>query len=343
MKQKKLGVLIAGIGGASLGTEILKCLLLAGRYKVYGCDISNLAFGHYQEGFEKTFVVDRTSYTESILTICDKENINFIIPGGEEPMILLAESALKIEQQEIRLVANSPEVIKRLSDKKKCFETLSKLGFEIPLTVVITKSNDLDEMIFPCIVKPATGSGGSNFIFFALNKTEAVFYAKYLSNNGKIPLAQEYIPENEGEFTVGVLSLPNKKIACSIALKRVFNSKLSVFSKTENGLISSGYSQGLIDNFPEIRAIAEEIAIAVESIGPINIQGRVKNGTLVPFEINPRFSASTYLRAMAGINEPDIYLQYLSEGSLQKPQKIQTGYYLRSLSEVFVGKDGVKG
>ena len=30
-------VLSAGIGGASIGTEILKCLLDANRYDVYGC------------------------------------------------------------------------------------------------------------------------------------------------------------------------------------------------------------------------------------------------------------------------------------------------------------------
>jgi carbamoyl-phosphate synthase large subunit len=40
-------VLVAGIGGASLGTEILKALQLAGRYELFGCDISPMAFGHY--------------------------------------------------------------------------------------------------------------------------------------------------------------------------------------------------------------------------------------------------------------------------------------------------------
>lgn len=54
MRSKKIRVLIAGIGGASLGTEILKSLLLnEERYDIFGCDISALAFGHYQYGFQK--------------------------------------------------------------------------------------------------------------------------------------------------------------------------------------------------------------------------------------------------------------------------------------------------
>ena len=52
----KLNILIAGIGGASLGTEILKSLLLVKeRYRVFGCDISPFAFGHFQNDFESTF------------------------------------------------------------------------------------------------------------------------------------------------------------------------------------------------------------------------------------------------------------------------------------------------
>lgn len=340
--EQKNNVLIAGIGGASLGTEILKSISLAGRYKIYGCDISELAYGHYQKGFADTFIVDPDNYIESVLEVCHKADVNFIIPGGEEPMILLSGGAKKFTDEGICLAANSPEVIKLNSNKIKCFQNLSELGFQVPLTKYVTQLSDLDEMIYPCVVKPATGSGGSSFVFLAANKDEASLYLEYLSKNEKIAIVQEYIPEDEGEFTIGVLSLPNRQVACSVALKRIFNSKLSVFSKGKVGLISSGYTQGLIDEFPDICAVAEKIAIAIQSEGPINVQGRVKNGVLVPFEINPRFSASTYLRALAGINEVDIYLQYLATGSFEKPQAVHAGYYLRSLSEVFVSTDGIK-
>lgn len=51
-------VLIAGLAGASLGTEILKCLTVVEGYEVFGCDISPLAYGLYDSHLQKAFVVD---------------------------------------------------------------------------------------------------------------------------------------------------------------------------------------------------------------------------------------------------------------------------------------------
>jgi carbamoyl-phosphate synthase large subunit len=132
-------------------------------------------------------------------------------------------------------------------------------------------------------------------------------------------------------------------VAGSIAMKRIFESKLSVALKSKVGLISSGYSQGLIDHFPELQTTAEKIADAIDSIGPINIQARVRGGRLIPFEINPRFSASTYMRAMAGFNEIDIYLRYLTNQSVTETPVLKPGYYLRTLDQAFVSKDELVG
>ena len=335
-------VLVAGIGGASLGTELLKCLRLAGRYRVFGCDISPLAFGHYQEGCEKTFCVDRQRYLESVLEVCLSVGVKFLIPGGEEPMRLLGEAREELTTAGVRLAMNSPEVVHTCSDKEQTVEALRAHGFDLPLTLRPQGSEDLEAMTFPCVVKPSRDSGGSSFVFVADDAHDARLYLHYLAKNGKRALVQEYLPEDEGEFTIGVLSLPDGRVASSIALKRCFPCKLSVQLRTRSVLISSGYSQGIIDDFPEHRATAERIARALGSTGPLNIQGRVRAGVLVPFEINPRFSASSYLRALAGRNEVDIYLQYLATGRLEPLPSVKAGYYLRSLSETYVSRDELR-
>jgi carbamoyl-phosphate synthase large subunit len=319
----------------------LKCLLSAGRYEVFGCDISRYAFGHYIQGFARTFLVDRKNYTESVIEVCREVKANCIIPGGEEPLVLLAKSSAQLSREAIHLAANSPPIIATFTDKKAAFETLRSLGFTIPLTLTVQKPPDLDKMVFPCIVKPSTGSGGSSFVLAAEDKDEAWLHVSYLIKNGKQALVQEYLRPDEGEFTVGVLSLPNGHLVGSIALRRMLDAKLSVLSRGEAGVISSGYSQGLIDDFPQVREVAEKIAVAIGSTGPLNVQGRVKDGVLIPFEINPRFSASTYLRAMAGFNEVDLYLQFITEGVAPPASPIRPGYYLRGLSEVYVGRDQV--
>ncbi len=333
---------MAGVGGASLGTEIVKCLTLANRYLVFGCDISGYAYGHYMDGCESTFVADRDRYVESIIEICRQARIDCIVPGGEEPTVLLGRARAELAASGIQLAANSAGVVADFSDKGTTFEILGRLGFATPLTTRVGQFADLDAMSFPCVVKPAVGSGGSSFVFLAENKDEAWLCASYSIANGKQVIVQEYLPLDEGEFTVGVLSQPDGAVVGSIALRKLFDSKLSVLIKGKFGLISSGYSQGLIDDFPAVRALAERMAVAIGSTGPINIQGRIKDGVFVPFEINPRFSASTYLRAKAGFNELDLYLQYILHGIAPVVGPLRAGYYLRSLSEVYVPKNEVK-
>ena len=167
-------------------------------------------------------------------------------------------------------------------------------------------------------------------------------YADHIHRSGGTPVAQEYIGLEEGEFTVGVLSFGDGTEAGSIALRRSLDAKLSVMSRGRGGLVSSGYSQGYIGDFPAIRERAESMARAVGSRGALNIQGRVRAGELIPFEVNPRLSASTYLRALAGFNEVDILLQHAAFAHVPPPYAIREGWYLRSLTERYVAPEEVR-
>lgn len=335
-------VLIAGIGGASLGTEIFKSLRHSGNYYIYGSDISPYAYGLYEEGFVKTYVVDKGKYIEDILNICKKEKIDAIIPGGEEPLFLLCNQKDLFDQEGVFLAINSKEVIELCNNKIKTFDFLREKDFPVPITKLIAGEEDLKGFNYPCIIKPSTGSGGSVFTYLAEDEEEALLYVSYLRKRSKNAIVQEYIPHDQGEYTVGVLSLPNGKIVGSIALRRFFNSKLSYLTKYDDRIISSGYSQGLIDDFKNIRIQAEKMALEINSRGPLNIQGRLKNGVFYPFELNARFSASTYLRTMAGFNELDIFLQVLFGHKLALSEEIQYGYYFRSLEEKYVSAKGIK-
>ncbi len=345
MAAKPAKVLVAGIGGASLGTEIIKCLKLAGRYAIYGCDISKFAYGHYQEGVAATFVVSRDRYVDSVLEISRLNHIEAILPGGEQPLTLLSGASEPFTKAGAIIATNSPEVVALCSDKKQLFDRLLQLRLPVPWTTAVEREVCLDTLQrapYPCVIKPSKGSGGSRSVVLASTPAEAALYVGRLISNGEVALVQEYIPFEEGEFTIGVLSLPNGKVVGSIAMQRLFHSKLSVLFNTKDGLISSGYSQGLIDEFPGVREQAERIARLLGSVGPMNIQGRLRNGILIPFEINPRFSATTYLRALAGFNEIDMYLGYALYRENPVAPPIRSGYYLRSLSEIVVPKEKVK-
>jgi len=338
VKQKKpsIRVMIAGVGGGSLGTELMKSLRLVGKYEVFGCDISPSAYGLYDKSFARTFLVDARNYVRSVLKACKEADVTFLIPGGEQPNALLSASASIFAENSVKLLGNSPEVVKIFSDKSDTFNVLAKSGCATPKTALLRSASDIETVGLPCIVKPSTGSGGSFGVFFATSVDEAMIYAEFIRRTDRCPIAQEYIHVDEGEFTIGILSLPNKTITGSIALKRALDTKLSVAYKGRGGIISSGYTQGFIDEFPDLCRQAERIAAASGSCGPLNIQGRIRNGQLLPFEINPRFSASAFLRALAGFNEVDMLIEHHLTGEVPARPPIKSGWYLRSLTETVV-------
>ena len=333
---KKIKVLIAGLAGASLGTELTKSLAKFEDYELYGCDISELAYGLHMDVFKSVFLADRDRYIDSIIDFCTKNDITYVLPGGEQPTILLSRGSEKLTENCIVLLGNSAEIIGLFSDKTATFKKLHELGVPIPWTKEITAGGNPEPLSLPCIVKPARDTGGSDSVFIASTKEECNLYVELLRSNGKIPVLQEYINLDEGEFTIGVLSGTKGNIIGSIAMKRVFNSKLSVAYKGEKGLISSGYSQGLIADFKDLRTQAEEIAKKAGSVGPLNIQGRVREGIMIPFEINPRFSASTFLRSMAGFDEVDFFIRNIEYGTDNFDWKLREGYYMRTFDQVFI-------
>lgn len=332
--------MIAGIGGASLGSEVQKCLSLCQRNAVFGCDISPEAYGHFLNGIEKTYVVDKSKYVEDVIEVCLEANATFLVPGGEEPMFLLGEATEQLTSSNITLLGNSRKIISLFSNKCDTFNTLASLGFVVPKTQVVNSEKSIEHVGLPCIIKPSTDSGGSTNVFFATSIDEAFMYSQYIQMGGGTALAQEYISAKEGEFTIGVLSLPTTEVVGAIALQRSLKSKLSLSYNSRGGIISSGYSQGYIGQFENLCSQACTIAKHIESVGPINIQGRVRDGVLIPFEINPRFSASTYLRAMAGFNEVQMLIDYYNTGETPKQPKITYGWYLRSLTEQYVESIG---
>ncbi|MFO1459962.1 MAG: ATP-grasp domain-containing protein [Verrucomicrobiota bacterium] len=332
-------ILVAGVGGASLGTEIIKSLAHAARYRIFGCDISPLAYGHFVPEVERTFLVRAEQYTSDILEICRAHGIQAILAGGERPLTILRTIEPELRAHGVLLAGNRPEIIDVCSDKGLLFDELRRKSIAVPNFARIVSKGDLDRLDSvkgPCVVKPATGSGGSAFTLLTSSKDEAKLQCLRILDSGNPVIVQEYLAESEGEFTVGVLSIPAFDFVGSVALRRELHAKLSVSSKSDLGVISTGYSQGLIADFNSIRCQAEDIARALRSDGPLNLQGRIRHGIFYPFEINPRFSATTFLRTLAGFNEIDVYLQSHLLGTRPIPPSLREGYYLRSLAETFV-------
>lgn len=329
-------ILVWGIAGASLGAEITKCLSLAGCKQIVGCDISPLAYGHFSGLYSSTHVIDPQHSRDSIARVLRETRPKLVIAGGDQVSRIIAEFADIFASNDCRICGNSQATVELASDKYSVMLELEKAGFRVPTTRLLEDEHSLNDIKLPAVFKPRFDSGGSRGVFVVMEERDLLSRSTSILQSGTAYIAQDYVPEEAGEYTIGVLSDTAARVAGSILMRRTFQNMLSVHERSQGYLISSGSSQGLFEHHPKWQATAEAVARSVGSTGPLNIQARIIDGELAPFEINPRFSASTYLRALSGVNEVALYVEHLATGKDIEYPSWNEGVALRSFSEVFV-------
>lgn len=348
-------VLVTGVSGGSIGEQICKSLHVGKHsYQLIAAntthDVSKVI---HAQAYDVLPIASSNTYMDALFDMIEKYKIQFIIPGSEPELIKLSKNLKEFSNLEAKVLINAPNVIATCVDKELTFKFLSTHGFKVPATLMVENANaDFQTTTsYPCIVKPAVGGGGSASTFIAQDSDELLFFVQYLVKYGYQPLIQEYIPDAENEYTVGVLHSPHSELLGTVVIKRQILSGLSnrlrisnQTGKSEMGSIlavSSGISQGDIVEFAPVRITAERIAQQLGSIGPLNIQGRWNGTDFVPFEINPRFSGTAPMRALAGFNEPERMIDaWLGIRSDENDNRARLGKCIRGLKEYFIPNDG---
>lgn len=322
MKDSRVKVLVTGIGGGGHGEQILKALRIGQlKYDITGTDISDVCA--HRNDVDTFALLPRASdrnYLDQLHSLAKAQKCVAIFHGSEPEMTVLSRSRSFFEKEGIYVPVNPPSVLDVCQDKARTMAHLSSRGFRTPNFLEITVSTDLSSWnTFPAILKPSVGGGGSANVFIVQSREELLTFSEYLLGISAQLVLQEYIGTAEEEYTVGVLFGRDGVLINSIAIKRVINNALTIRTRVPNRsgrselgsslIISTGISQGHVSDWPEVRRLCEEIAVSLSPTAPVNIQCRVVDGQAIPFEINPRFSGTTSLRAMAGYNEPDLLVR----------------------------------
>lgn len=347
---RDITVYVGAIGGGGHGEQIVKSLRLAStNYKIIGGDVSPFC---PQFGLVDIPVLmpraDDVEYTEAVVSVCKKYGAKIAFHGCEPELNRMSQDRNIFASEGIALPINTVEVIDICMNKQKTADFLTLHGFAPPKTIEFDSLDSL-ELIddFPVVVKPSIGGGGSRDTYIAQDLRQLELLANYLDLNAEHYIIQEYVGSFEDEYTVGILHDMQGARINSIAIKRLMNSGLNIrlsapnrTSRQELGewlVISSGVSHGEVREFSDIRRQCEEIASALRVTGPLNIQCRVEKGKVRVFEINPRFSGTTSLRAMMGYNEPDVLARSILYDDRAEPDfTYQHGLIIRSLKETIV-------
>ncbi len=236
---------------------------------------------------DQVLIIDRADSKEFLPSLKAKlreYEPQYYFPLNEAELGLLSKmSSNELESlfQETQLIWAGKRVLDAFLDKENTMVYLDSIQIKRPKSYL---PNDFESFKYPLVVKPKSSSGSKNI--FLCNNLEEVKSALVFV---KDPVIQEYIPDVEGEYTVGVFAENGNDIR-TVAFRR----RLSPGGGTS-------WCEVYFDS--ELTQICETVARSIELDGSINIQLRKNDGEYFVFEINPRFSSTVHIRSKLGFND----------------------------------------
>jgi carbamoyl-phosphate synthase large subunit len=325
--------------GSVVGEGILKCLRLASskkdapvKYRIVATDASPLAAGLYRG--DKGILVplaDAADYIDSMIKVARKEGAKAIFVGSDEELGPMTRSRRQIEEETgAAVIVNPPEVLFAARDKWETFVALRKLGLPHAKSALPEGMDSfIRENAFPLVVKPREGHGSIGF-HVVRDREGAQDAISFIQQLGWHPLLQEFLGDGDQEFTTGVIvDARGKGVISSIAMRRTLKGGQTY--------------KAFVDDFNDVRRSAEEVAVKLGCRGPLNVQARMVGDQLKVFELNPRISASSPIRAVAGVNEPDILYRNAVLGEKMRVSSYEKIACFRYWNEVYVDLETVEG
>jgi carbamoyl-phosphate synthase large subunit len=304
--------LITGVGGRSVGHQVLQAIQLAGkRYRPVVADAAPFSYGLY--GAERRYILPpgySPDYLDAVRRIVMREGIVAILPGTQPETDMLSRHADSLGVG-CHVVANPPDIIQLCKSKQTLQQWLEANAIAVPRSAQGDDWKTLAEQAgFPLVAKPTEDTGGSRGVALLNDEEEVKIYLQ--SFPAEKILFQEYVGCIDSEFTVGVMISKEGKIIDSLVMHRSLVG-LSLGIKRElNGKtygLSTGYSQGYIRKHSQIQSACEDLALKLGARGPLNIQLRLHQGKVFVFEVHPRFSGTSSIRAQVGFNEADTLIR----------------------------------
>lgn len=347
--EDKITVLVSGVSQNSVGHQIAKSLFMyRNLYRIIGTNVDSTERNdYYIDIYKKLPHSSNPKYIASLLALCKEYDVQAILPGSEDELMLISRNSHIFELNGVKPITLDYIVVDLCLNKNLLIKALSTLDIPQPISIPINSKNDLGSIeFFPLVLKPARGSGSKGVIIIQSKKELDSLVPTWLENYGKL-ICQEYIDSTSGEYTVGVITDPiDGLVRNSIIMKRFIMNGIGHGSKVLNKftqnvkepylVLSSGISQGI---FIKDKNISDQIEDSISKLGikgVVNVQCRIQDGVVKIFEINPRFSGTTYGRALCGYNEPHLLLQrIINETPIQPRFSYQLGIYERRIQDIF--------
>jgi len=329
---RRAASVVVTAAGTVVAQGIIKSLRLASsadrsriRYTITATDMSPEAAGLYRSDRGVLVPGARSRrYVDAMVAVCRQAGAEALFVGSDEELLPLAAAAERIERESGAVVVVGQKGLVSLGqDKWRTFRFLKKNALPCAESALPGEMDGfLREFGFPVVVKPREGHGSLGFQV-AGSREEVEGACATIERRGWRPMLQEHLGDADQEYTSGVtLDRSGATVLSSISMRR----------RLKGGQTFRAF----VDDYPEVRRSAERTARALGARGPVNVQVRISGGEPRAFEINPRFSASCPIRAVAGVNEPDVVFRNWVRGEKVAAVGCEKLVCLRFLDEVYV-------
>ena len=211
-----------------------------------------------------------------------------------------------------------PEIVEMGTDKYKTYLFFKDHGLCFPKTALYKDYTDFINEVggYPVFMKPRIASASRNIYVI---RSEKELIERKFDDDDKIIL-QEYLDSDE-EYTVEVFCDKRGKAVGIIPIKRKLEYGMSIF--------------GQIDRNAEVIAECKKIGEEIKPDGALNIQLKIMDGEIVPFEINTRFSSTECVRAHYGFNAVEAAIDHYILDLPVELDRWRTGMFMRYWEECY--------
>lgn len=320
-------ILVTG-AGSTLGQGIIKSIKKAStKHYIVAGDPSPLSVGLFWANESVKLVnANRDDFIQEFSKVIGKIKPDIVCIGTDVELPKVAQFKSELESiGQCKIIISSPEVIEIANDKFLTAQYLERMGFAHPTSVLPESwENSRTLFHFPLIVKPRDGARSIG-VQQVLNEVDL----KKALLETKNPVIQEYLSEEQGEYTAGVVCFDGEVLG-SIVMRR----------DLKDGNTYRAYS----DSFPELNDQVRAVARTLNPHGPCNFQFRLgSKGEIKIFEINARFSGTTPIRATVGFNEVEFIINHLLGLPQTSTLHTEKRVVLRYWEELVLNPNDLKG
>tara|TARA_R110000824_G_C15194338_1_gene675093 strand:+ start:918 stop:1886 length:969 start_codon:yes stop_codon:yes gene_type:complete len=280
-----INVLVSGVGG-DVAQGVIKCLVKSDlELKIF--KISSGVDDSWLYTDNNSFISPNTyeDYVPYLIKLINKHQIDIFFPCIDLEIPIISKNKNKIETEtDCKVFVDDFYKIQICNDKYMTAKYLEDFSLSHPETDLVTT---IEHDKFPVIIKSREGCGSKDI--HLINSREEI--VPFLNNKDYI--IQEYLPGEE--YTAGAYLGDDNKIKGVCILKRTL----------KDG--STYTAERILD-----LQLEEEIATIASHIKMkyLNIQFRLKNGKVCPFELNGRFSGTTGIISHV-FNAPEMAIKEL--------------------------------